>query len=564
MASDPVMPPAPLQQQLHTAQAEVQALREQLQLQTLGAMREQHTSSLQRALALALAANASDAQALAQGHYLGAPARPVASGLVENKAQTAARNGLTEASPGTEAAALSTIAVAMRSQRSRAQRAPWRDVAAPQQAVYIWVHRLLRRCRCCTRRATIGAAVSDATEGDAAALLSPDASRSDASTLDACTVDLTLPGQDKDARSDARVHLPAEHGGNNLYLSIIYPGGVPRLEGAASTIAAARRGLLCRRRVQQQACAARSCEDRGSPLWRCSRWVAHCEAAPPHVALLVWCLCSSLLVLLIVLIMPAPRPPMPSSPAMPAPPPSPPQQPAPPSLPALFFELRHVSPSPRPPPSLPPQPSPPPPPPPPPVEPPSPPVEPPCSRCAFADPTDRAVVREWLLPLRPVTAGFDNASLNAPPPAPRRRCFDLAGALEAEALGQWPARHTFDSRMVAAPHACRLPPTESSFLCLDRYLQPCGGTSEDGLALGCGDCAYADGSAGAMFDSLVAAEPLGGCYTLATARQADEKGAWPMAGFFSPMMGEMPAACLTRPETGGFRCYSNQYFGRCD
>ena len=98
----------------------------------------------------------------------------------------------------------------------------------------------------------------------------------------------------------------------------------------------------------------------------------------------------------------------------------------------------------------------------------------------------------------------------------------------------------------------------------DRDMQPCGGTSEDGLALGCGECAFVDSSAGAMFASLVDAELLGGCYTLATARQADEKGTWSTAGFFSSMMDELPTACFTPPETGGFRCYSNRYFGKCD
>ena len=174
------------------------------------------------------------------------------------------------------------------------------------------------------------------------------------------------------------------------------------------------------------------------------------------------------------------------------------------------------------------------------------------------------LLSEWLRPLTPAAPGPDGGRLDARAPSPRSRCFDLAGALEAEARGEWPAWHAIDPSMVAAPRACRLPPTESSLPCLDRELQPCGGASEEGLARGCGDCAFADSSAGAMFGSLVDAEQLGGCYTLATARQADEQGTWSTAGFFSSLMGELPTACFTPPETGGFRCYSNRYFGRCD
>ena len=466
-----------------------------------------------------------------------------------------------------ESAAHSIIAAAMRTRRARAQSTLWRD---SEGAAASWVQDLLRRCRLCTRRTTIGAAVQvvdgrrsgegdaadgDAADGDAASLLSisdsvlllsVDAPRSsDAQALDACTVEFMPDG--KDAPSDTRVLT------SKLYLSIFYSGRDPKQNAAASAIAAAGRGLLCRRRAQQ-AYAARALEGRNSSLRPFGRWLALFDAAPPYVTLLLWCLGSSLLVLLIVAIMPSPAPPTPTPPAPPAPPPSPPQPPSPPNNPPQFFELRHVSASPLLPPS---PPSPPPPPPPP-------PVESPCSRCAFADPTDQVLVHEWLQPLAPATPGSDGASLNAPPPSPPRRCFDLASALEAEAHGQWPARHAIDPRMVAAPHACRLPPTESSFLCLDRDLQPCGGTTEDGLALGCGECAFVDSSAGAMFASLVDAELLGGCYTLATARQADEKGTWSTAGFFSSMMDELQTACFTPPETGGIRCYSNRYFGRCD
>ena len=489
-----------------------------------------------------------------------------------------------------EASSRSIIAAAMRSRHARAQST--RD--AEGAAASSWVHDLLQRCRLCiSRSTTTGAAVQvedgqrggegDATKGDAAPplmsisdsvlLLSLDAPRSDAQAPssdgaawrssdaavaprnsdaqapDACTVEFMPDG--KDSPSDTRE--PPEP--PSLYtLHLLYSGWDPKQNAAASAIAAAGRGLLGRRRMQQYH-AARDCEGRGGPLRPFGQLAALFDAAPPYVTLLAWCLGSSLLVLLIVAIMPSPSSPTPTPPALPAPPPSPPQPPAPPANPPKFFELRHVSESPRLPPS---PPSPPPPPPPP-------PLESPCSRCAFADPTaavDR--VREWLLPVSPVMPGSDGTSLTAPPLSPPRRCYDLAGALEAEASGQWPARHAIDPRMVAAPHACRLPPTESSFLCFDRDLQPCGGTSEDGLALGCGECAFVDSSAGAMFASLVEAEVLGGCYTLATARQADEKGAWPTAGFFSSMMGELPTACFTPPETGGFRCYSNRYFGRCD
>lgn len=469
-----------------------------------------------------------------------------------------------------ESAARSIIAAAMHSRHARAKSTLWRD--AEGAAASSCIQDLLRRCRLCTRRSTFGAAVQvvdgrrtgegDAAEGDAAEgdagsllsisdsvlLLSIDAPRSsDAQALDACTVEFIPDG--RDAPSDTRVLT------SKLYLSIFYSGRDPKQNAAASAIAAAGRGLLCRRRAQQ-AYAARACEGRGGPLRPLRRWLALFDAVPPYVTLLLWCLGSALLVLLIVAIMPSPAPPTPTPPAPPAPPPSPPQPPAPPYNPPQFFELRHVhvSASPRLPPS----------PPSPPPLPPPPPVESPCSRCAFADPTDQVLVREWLHPLTPATPGSDGASLNAPPPSASQRCFDLAGALEAEAHGQWPARHAIDPRMVAAPHACRLPPTESSFLCLDRDMQPCGGTSEDGLALGCGECAFVDSSAGAMFASLVDAELLGGCYTLATARQADEKGTWSTAGFFSSMMDELPTACFTPPETGGFRCYSNRYFGKCD
>ena len=143
------------------------------------------------------------------------------------------------ASPATETAARSTIAAAVRSRRARAQ-----GCAAVNAAAFRWRHlrhplaRLLRPCRCCTRRATIA---SDAAEGDAAPLLSHE------QKLDARTLEGTVPS--KDARSDPRV--PTVPGGSDLYLSIMHRAENLRLEQAASAIAAARRGLLGRRTVHR-------------------------------------------------------------------------------------------------------------------------------------------------------------------------------------------------------------------------------------------------------------------------------------------------------------------------
>ena len=283
-----------------------------------------------------------------------------------------------------ESAARSIIATAIRSRQNRAQSTLLPD--AEGAAGSSWVQDLLRRCRLCLRRATIGTAVQvvderrrgedDAVEGDAASLLSisdsvlllsVDAPRSsDAKALNAGTVD---------------EGAPIDVLTSKLYLSIFYSGRDPKQNAAASAIAAAGRGLLGRRRAQR-AYAARASEGRGSPLRPFGRWLALLDAAPPYVTLLLWFLGSSLLVLLIVAIMPSPAPLPPTPPSPPTPPPSPPQPPAPPHNPPLFFELRHVPASPRLPPS---PPSPPPPPPPPPPSQ----VESPCSRCAFADPTDK-------------------------------------------------------------------------------------------------------------------------------------------------------------------------------
>ena len=281
-----------------------------------------------------------------------------------------------------ESAARSIIATAIRSRQNRAQSTLLPD--AEGAAGSSWVQDLLRRCRLCTlRRATIGTAVQvvderrrgegDAAEGDAESLLSisdsvlllsVDAPRSsDAKALNADTID---------------EGAPIDVLTSKLYLSIFYSGRDPKQNAAASAIAAAGRGLLCRRRAQR-AYAAQASEGGGSPLRPFGRWLALFDAAPPYVTLLLWFLGSSLLVLLIVASMPSPAPLPPAPPAPPTPPPSPPQPPAPPHNPPLFFELRHVSAPPRLPPS---PPSPPPPPPPP-------PVESPCSRCAFADPTDK-------------------------------------------------------------------------------------------------------------------------------------------------------------------------------
>ena len=184
----------------------------------------------------------------------------------------------------------------------------------------------------------------------------------------------------------------------------------------------------------------------------------------------------------------------------------------------------------------------------------------------YADPTDQQVVREWLLPLGPLpeewTGLFD--LVTAPPPAPPRACYDLAGALDAQARGVWPGDAFIDPRMEAAPHACYLPPSDGSLPCVRDDLRPCGGTDAAGLALGCTDCAFADGTAGQMFESLVPAPPLGGCFTLAGAHAADARGAWPTPHFFSAMMRLTPTACFTPPDSGGFRCYSDEYFGACD
>ena len=269
-----------------------------------------------------------------------------------------------------ESAARSIIATAIRSRQNRAQSTLLPD--AEGAAGSSWVEDLLRRCRLCLRPATIGTAVQVVDERRRG---EDDAVEGDAASLPSISDSVLLLSVDAPRSSDAKVT-------SKLYLSIFYSGWDPKQNAAASAIAAAGRGLLGRRRAQRAYAAARASEGRGSPLRPFGRWLALFDAAPPYVTLLLWFLGSSLLVLLIVAIMPSPAPLPPTPPSPPTPPPSPPQPPAPPHNPPLFFELRHVPASPLLPPS---PPSPPPPPPPPPPSP----VESPCSRCAFADPTDK-------------------------------------------------------------------------------------------------------------------------------------------------------------------------------